>query len=362
MSRVTPVIILLLLCGCVALILLVVPSPKSEAPFSRIYSAMGTYCQIVIPSSGHMDPSLRAESALAEIRNIEALASTYRPDSEISLLSNLPPNLPRPLSSHIYTVLDRSIYYSKLTDGAFDVTVGPLMNLWRVAATNDLLPTPAEIADVLQAVGYGKIILDPAKQTIKLNHDGMAITLDAIVKGYAADIALQNLRKDGLSAALVDLGGDIVCFGQPPGRQGWNIGVQNPFKPATAPMNTSEGNFLTVISLTNAAVATSGNYQRVFSIQGKKYSQIVDPRSGLHVEQAPSVTVIAPTAADADALATACSVLTVPEALKLIDRIPHTEALLITGSPEAPRFHTSSGFAEYLLEPLPDFRSPEQSP
>ena len=101
-------------------------------------------------------------------------------------------------------------------------------------------------------------------------------------------------------------------------------------------------------------MATSGNYQRNFQIAGRAYSQIIDPRTGLPVEQAPSVTIIAPTAADADALATACSVLSVEEALKLINEIPHTEALLITGSPEAPALHTSTGFNKHLLTPLPD--------
>ena len=119
-------------------------------------------------------------------------------------------------------------------------------------------------------------------------------------------------------------------------------------------MDTSPGSTLATIALTDAAVATSGNYQRSFSIQGRSYSQILDPRTGQPVTQAPSVTIIAPTAAAADALATACSVLPVAEALELINRIPHTEALLITGSPHAPAFHASTGFKKYLLPALPD--------
>ena len=119
-------------------------------------------------------------------------------------------------------------------------------------------------------------------------------------------------------------------------------------------MDTSPGSILATIRLTDAAVATSGNYQRTFQIQGKFYAQIIDPRTGYPVERAPSVTVIAPTAADADALATACSVLSIREALDLINRIPHTEALLITGPADALTFHTSAGFENYLLTPLPD--------
>ena len=117
-------------------------------------------------------------------------------------------------------------------------------------------------------------------------------------------------------------------------------------------MDTSPGSILATIRLTNAAVATSGNYQRTFQIQGKSYSQIIDSRTGLPVKYIPSVTIIAPTAADADALATACSVLRVPQALDLINSIPRTEALLIAGSAESPTFHTSTGFENYLLTPL----------
>jgi len=227
------------------------------------------------------------------------------------------------------------------------------MNLWRTAAQRDSLPSSAEIAAALKAVGYRNITLDAEHRTITLSQAQMSITLDGIVKGYAADLALAAIRKAGARAGLVDLGGDIVCFGKPPGRDGWEIAIQNPFKPATRPMDTSGGSTLAVIRLSDAAVATSGNYQRSFSIQGRAYSQIIDPRTGWPVTQAPSVTIIAPTAADADALATTCSVLPVPEALKLINRIPNTEALLITGSPDAPAFHSSAGFSEYLLAPLP---------
>ena len=363
MSRSTAAIIVLLFCVCVVAILIILPSPgrvillgsgRGES-LEKTYEVMGTYCRIIIPRAED-DPSHLAESALSQIRNIEALASTYRPDSEVSLLSNLPPNTPRLLSHHIYTVLKGSVHYSKLTEGAFDVTVAPLMNLWRAADVNDVLPSAEEIAEVSRSVGYRKIVLDDDASTIQLTGEGMSITLDAIVKGYAADLALAHLRQAGLPGALVEIGGDIACFGAPPGRKAWTVGIQNPFAPAAGPAtaaNAPSARILAVIELIDAAVATSGNYQRFFGIQGQSYSQIIDPRTGFPVAQAPSVTVIAPTASDADALATACSVLTAPEALALINRLPQTEALLVTGSPDAPVYHTSEGFKAYLLEPLP---------
>ncbi|NIA07083.1 MAG: hypothetical protein GWP14_05530 [Actinobacteria bacterium] len=313
---------------------------------------MGTYYRLVFVQYADRAADT-AVTAVEDIRAIEALASTYRSESEISQLSNSPPGSARVLSPEIFAVLERSLYYYQLTDGAFDVTVGPLMNLWRAAVKRDKLPTTDEISKALQSVSSKNITLDPSARTIAFSRAGMSITLDAIVKGYAADLALAAIRNKGAQAALVDLGGDIVCFGHPPSRDGWDIGIQNPFQPASVPMDISPGAILATIRLTDAAVATSGNYQRTLPIQGESYSQIIDPRTGLPVHQAPSVTVIAPTAADADALATACSVLSVPEALDLINKIPNTEALLITGPAESPTFHTSSGFEKYLLTSLP---------
>ena len=360
MSR--PIVVLLITIALVALIAalpwhrpsgVLTPEQPEKTTSAFTYELMGTYCRIVLETgSNQRIVQAGLDAALAEMHSIEALASTYRPDSEISQLANLKPNSPRILSPQIYTVFERSLYYSRLTDGAFDVTVGPLMQLWRTAAQQDALPSSDQIAAALELVGYRKITLDSQSRTITLSQPGMSITLDAIVKGYAADQALAAIRKAGARSALLDLGGDIVCFGQPPGRLGWKIAIQNPFKPATTAMDTSPGSILATIRLTDAAVATSGNYQRAFSIQGRSFSQIIDPRTGWPVAKAPSVTIIAPTAADADALATACSVLPVSEALKLINKIPNTEALLITGSPEAPVFHSSTGFKEYLLTPL----------
>ncbi len=349
-SLITILIILLLVALIAAVVL--ISDRRKETSSTFTYQLMGTYCRMVLATRTDQSPAqAAADAALAKIQAIEALASTYQPHSEISQLSNLKPGSPRDLSAQMYTVFERSFYYSRLTDGAFDITVGPLMNLWRTAAQRDTLPTSDQIATALKAVGYRNITLDPKASTITFSQPHMSITLDAIVKGYAADLALDAIRQAGAQAALVDLGGDVVCFGQPPARPAWNIGIQDPFKPATDPMG---GPYLAIIALTDAAVATSGNYQRTFAIQGRSYSQILDPRTGQPVSQTPSVTIIAPTAADADALATACSVLPVAEALQLINKIPHTEALLITGSPHAPTFHTSTGFNDYLLTPLPN--------
>lgn len=352
MSRTaTTILITLLLVALIAAVVLK-PNPPEKSLSTFTYQPMGTYCNMTIATPNDQPSAqVAANAALAKIHQIESLASTYQPQSEISQLANLKPNSPSLLSAQMYPVFERSLYYSHLTDGAFDITVGPLMNLWRTAVKRDTLPSADQIATTLQAVGYRNITLDPQARTITFSQPHMSITLDAIVKGHAADIAVDAIRQLGVSAALIDLGGDIVCYGAPPGRSAWNIGIQDPFKPASSPKG---GPYLAIIALTDAAVATSGNYQRTFTIQDQTYSQIIDPRTGQPVEQAPSVTIIAPTAADADALATACSVLPVAQALQLIDKIPHTEALLITGSPDAPVFHRSTGFDDYLRTPLPN--------
>ena len=307
------------------------------------YQPMATYCRMTIVSvTDGPSPLTAAQAAQAKIQLIESLASTYQTQSEISLLANLEPGSPRPLSTLMYPVFERSLHYARLTEGAFDITVGPLMNLWRTAAKSDALPSPELIAIALQAVGYNNITLDSKDHTITFNQPHMSITLDAIVKGYAADLALAAIRQAGLPAAMVDLGGDIVCYGAPPSKPAWTIGIQNPFKPAAVPMDTSAGSVLATIAITDAAVATSGNYQRTFTIQDRPYSQIIDPRTGQPVTQAPSVTIIAPTAADADALATACSVLPVSKALELIKQNPPHRSSAdhrLTRRPPLPQIH-----------------------
>ena len=196
-SLITILIVLLL----VALIAAIVLTPdQTKVP----YQPMGTYCRMVIfPSDSPEDGNVPLTDSVAarnEIDIIEDLASTYRSDSEISRLANIKPGTSHPLSPEMYAVFERSLYYSRLTNGAFDVTVGPLMKLWREAAQSDTLPTSDQIATVLKAVGYRNISLDAEHRTITLSQAQMSITLDGIVKGILGGITAVGLNYAGYVA------------------------------------------------------------------------------------------------------------------------------------------------------------------
>ncbi len=321
---------------------------------------MGTTARLVaVGEEGQLDPALSA--ARAEIDDVNERLSTYNPDSELSRFNAGGENTPQ-LGWSTMDIIGTGQVLSEKTGGAFDVTVLPLVQLWSEAGKAGRLPTEAELAEVRQRVGYQRIpVTGPTPPDAAFYWDGPAIvmmarnrkgvpyvqiTLDAIAKGYAVDEALAAVRRAGCSAGLVEIGGDLRCFGRKADGSAWRVGVESPWE---------EGKLLMTLSPPPAgdgelAVATSGNYRRFVTIDGVRYSHIIDPRTGRPADAVPSVTVIAPTAMAADGWATALSVLGVEKGLELIEHEPGVEALLVTGQPESPRLHFSSGFKRYVVE------------
>lgn len=310
---------------------------KATAPV-----VMGTTCRLIgVGPEDKVDEALRA--ALAELQAVDAAMSTYRSDSELSRLNAAPAGVDTPLSKPTLSVLHAAQEMGGLTGGAFDITIRPLSKLWAAAAENDAIPTEEEIQAVRQHVGFAKIEVGrgAARKTV----DGLEISLDAIAKGYAIDRALEAMKNRGVAAGLVDVGGDIRCFGVPLDAPAWRCAVQNPWS------DDSLSIFLTPVSEKKGlAVCTSGDYRRFVTIGGKRYSHILDPRTGRPTEAATSVTVISPDAMTADAWATALSVLGPDEGLPLVEEEPDVEALLITGDSAAPKLHRSSGFDQTIPE------------
>jgi thiamine biosynthesis lipoprotein len=195
-----------------------------------------------------------------------------------------------------------------------------VVRLWRRARRRDELPSPERIAEFKRSVGYRFVRIDRAKSSIELTKDGMWIDLGGIAKGYAIDEALAELRKQGISRALVDAGGDVGLGDSPPDRPSWTVGVA-PLDPEADPS--------VLLSLSNVAVATSGDMWQYVEIDGRRYSHIVDPRTGLGLTDHSSVTVIAPDAITADGLASAVSVMGPKKGIELIDAMPNTAALIM---------------------------------
>jgi len=292
---------------------------------------MGTFARAVVIAEDSSTAKKCIETAFAEIHKVDDLMSDYKSDSEISKLNRDGFKTAVHLSQSTYEVLQKSIKFSKLTDGAFDVTVGPLVDLFHTAEKKQVAPTKEQIDQAKFKVGFEKLKLDDKNRTVQLTVEGMRLDLGGIAKGYAVDKAIEAMQTCVAIGGMVDIGGDIRCFGAPPeGRNHWVIGVQNPDLDKDIP----EQNLILKLKLTNGAVATSGDYQQFVLIEGKRHSHIIDRKTGTNTEGLSSVTIIADNATDADALATAVSVMRAQKGLALIEKLPGTEAILITSQPE----------------------------
>ena len=224
----------------------------------------------------------------------------------------------------LYRAIEAGVRWYPKTLGCFDITVGPLIGLWKSCAKENRLPTEEEFTRVKQLLGADRIVLDPAAHTVRYPVEGMRVDLGGLGKGFVADEVLRVLTRRGVRAALISMSGDIYAFGRKPGGQPWRVGVRDPRHP------DAPGAFVTVLNLADRAVSTSGNYERYVEIQGKRYSHIVDPRTGRTADGVPSVTVIGPNTLATDVLDTSLSVLGVQEGLKVVAQLPGVEAMFVT--------------------------------
>jgi len=306
---------------------------------------MGTFARVVVIAKDTDTAGKCIESAFTQINKVDDLMSDYKSDSEISRVNRDGFKKAVKLSQSTYEVLQRSIEFSKRTGGAFDVTIGPLVELFRKAKDEQVLPNQDEIADAKSKVGFEKLKLDNENRTVQFAVEGMQLDLGGIAKGYAVDKAVEVMQTHGAIGGMVDLGGDIRCFGAPlKGRKHWVIGLQNP----DAGKGLAGREVLLKLKMTNGAIATSGDYQQFVLIEDKRYSHIINRKTGTSTEGLSSVTIIADNAANADALATAVSVMGAESGIELIEKVSGTEAILITAEPESKLVKTS-GAEKYIV-------------
>ena len=286
-------------------------------PYTKETFVMGTKAWVTIAGMSEADAERAAQAAFREMYRIESVMSTWRPSSEISRLNTESNGSPFTVSSELYSLIDSSLFYSRATSGAFDVTVRPLVRLWGFQGGEMKLPSDEEIARALARVGYGALTLDSAASTVTLPA-GMQIDLAGVAKGYAVDRSVAVLAGLGVRSALVNIGGNIYAMGAPPGKKGWSVGVRDP----NGGLETVE-----TLILRGEAVATSGNYENFVEIEGKRYGHIIDPRTGRPVSRVLSVTVVAPTGLASDALSTGLFVLGPDDARAVAERLAGVAAL-----------------------------------
>ncbi len=311
------------------------PRPSQNAREDSGYRVvMGTIAKITAIAQNPQTARSSIEAAFQQLSQVDKCMSTYDANSQISRVNRLACRKPVRVSKELFEVLQKSIYFNQLTGGAFDITIGPLVELWQNAAETNSLPSQKMLESARQRVGCQNIVLDHNSMSVRLTLPGMKLDLGAIAKGYAIDKAVQAMRRCGATAGLVDLGGDIRCFGETDRKDNfWYVGVQDPAK---AEKDTLSGQSILTLKLKNEAAATSGDYRRFHLIKGKKYSHIINSATGSTGGQPASVTIIAPNATGADALATAVSVMGCQKGLQFIEKLPGVEAVLIpaAGGPE----------------------------
>ena len=301
---------------------------------------MGMAFRMVFYAANQETADKAADAAYGRIKQLNDIMSDYDPDSELSKLSaSSGSGRAIPVSPDLWLVLSRSQDLAEKSGGAFDVTVGPFVNLWRRARRQHQLPPPERLEQARRAVGYRNMKLNPQDHSVELLVPNMKLDLGGIAKGYAIGEALKTLRAQGIERALVEGGGDVGVSEPPPGKTGWRFDLSS-----LDVTNAPSDRFL---SLKNCAISTSGDLYQKLEIDGKRYSHIVDPHTGIGLTDHSLVNVIAPESITADSLTKVVSVLGPERGLKFIEGIPHVAARVMRAPEGKLEIHESPGFAAY---------------
>jgi thiamine biosynthesis lipoprotein len=303
MRRAIIVITVLLIAG---IVFLNHHSSPEDRTLSLSGSTMGTtyHLKIEVPSGMDLSADELSKRIKESLNQVDHLMSTYKPDSEVSQFNQVPINQWLTISQPTFHVIDAAIHYSQLSNGAFDITVGKLVNLWGFGPTINasLVPDPQTIQSLQEKIGYSHLQLQNSPPSLKKTSEDIYLDLSAIAKGYAVDAVATVLDLFDLHNYMVEIGGEIRTSGSKLNGSPWSIGIESPL--------IDQHSIQKVLHLNNVAMATSGDYRNYFEHDGKRFSHTIDPRTGYPItHKLASVTVIAPTCMDADALATTIMVM-----------------------------------------------------
>ncbi|HEY6452424.1 MAG TPA: FAD:protein FMN transferase [Steroidobacteraceae bacterium] len=305
------------------LLLLLVTAPARAAWLSRaVDGIMGTRIYVELWAGDDDKGKQRGEQAIdavmEEMRHIDDTMSVYKPTSEVSKVNALAAQQPVKISPELFQLLTTALEYSRITEGAFDITYASVGYMYDFRARKR--PSEAQIDAALPAVNYHHVLLDPATSTVRFSQPGVRIDLGGIAKGYSVDRGIEILRARGFTHALVNAGGDSRVIGDRFGKP-WIIGIRHP---------DHADQIITRIPLTDAAFSTSGDYERYFDENGVRYHHIIDPHTGHSASKVRSATVIAPTATRTDGLSKTAFVLGPEEALRIYNSLNDVDAILVT--------------------------------
>ncbi|NFG96370.1 FAD:protein FMN transferase [Clostridium sporogenes] len=333
---------ILLLCICLPLVFVGCDS-KSEEPVSRETYLMGTIINIKAYGK-NADKAVQA--SVDKISDIENKMSLNISTSEINKINKNAGIAPVKVSKNTFDVVKASLIYSEKTKGSFDITVEPLVSLWGIGTDKARIPSKDEINNALKLINYKDVVTNEKESTIMLKRKGQAIDLGAIAKGYTADELKKVLLNYNVSSAFLNLGGNVYVLGNKPDKTPWKIGVQNPLEP--------RGDYLGIVSVSDKSVVTSGNYERFFERNGKRYHHIFDTKTGYPAEKGLiSVSIISNKSIDGDALSTSVYTLGLDEGKKLIESLKDVEAVFVTNDKKV---YITSGLKDTFKLTNTDFK------
>ncbi len=310
-------------------------------PYEAVEPHMGTLFRINLYAPDEASARQAFQAAFQRIDELDKSLSDYRADSELSRISRGAMKHPVRVSEDLFRVAQASQQLSMRTDGAFDLTIGPLSHLWRQARRDGALPNPEAVQSARARCGYTKMHVDAAQRTIEFDQPEMLLDGGGIAKGYAADEALAAIENLGLHSALVAASGDLAFGDAPPGQPGWKIGIDS-FDRADKP-------FTRVLMLSNAAVSTSGNSEQHLTVRGQTYSHIIDPKTGMGLQDDLTVTTIAHHGITADPAATAISVLGCEKGLAFAAREPDLAVFIVMKKEGHSQSFESARFRDLVL-------------
>ena len=289
--------------------------------FKKVCKLMGNRFELSVVADNEEWANERIEAGITEIQRIEQLLTTFNETSETNQVNKNAGIAPVTVSRETFNLVERSIRISALTQGAFDITYGSIdKRLWNFDQDMTSLPDKETAKQMVRLINFRNIELDNGKCTIYLKEEGMRIGFGGIGKGYAADRAKQVMKQLGVDSGVVNASGDLSAWGLQPNGKEWTVGIVNP---------NLKNEVFSYMSITDMAVATSGNYEKYIMIDGKKYSHTIDPRTGLPVSGIKSVTIITTHAEIADAMATPVTIMGVTTGLDMINQMKNIEAIII---------------------------------
>ncbi|WP_347158669.1 FAD:protein FMN transferase [Pontibacter chitinilyticus] len=294
---------------------------KEPHQYKKVLLLMGTRFELAAVSKDEQLAWESIQAGISEIRRIEALISEWQPTSQTSAINRNAGIKPVVVDPELYDLISRCIRLSRLTGGAFDISFAAIDKVWRFDGSMNKLPSQEEVAASVRKIGYEKILLNPADHSVFLKEPGMKIGFGAIGKGYAANRARDVMREMGIAGGVVNAAGDLTTWGRQADGESWYVGIADP---------AEKEKVFSWLTADNIAVVTSGNYEKYAEVDGKRYSHIIDPRTGWPATGLKSVTIVCPNAELADALATSVSVMGAEQGLSLINQLKGVECLLIT--------------------------------